>query len=443
MSQPRPALAGSVPKQPVLDLSPRELLSALVSFEALFVLFLFAGRYKGDPRFAWVPVDLTVLFFLLSALAGMLILMRMRRIPRQGFAVVVAAVCFTVWMAASLAWTPGWAYAIEKTQRFAVLTLFALGAGALIIAPDPVRVRRFFLLIVMLGTWMATEALIYYVNAPSAWFIHVLGGSYLGLGRVCGLAALVVLAAWLLDRNGPVRHLLLLGLFATFCYVLLIGGGRGPLLATGLVLLVPLIVGLRLVPEGVLVKRFQFLLLGLILAGAAAITYLATSTELTMTLYRFMRLSGGIAHEHSAATRANRFMTTITSWERAPVFGHGIGSWPVLNGFPDEQHYVHNLFLELLEELGLIGLGLFLILMIVSLRPLTRARLRAEPMLLCALMLTINAFFNAMVTGDFNENRVLFTLFGILAMPAPQTARHAVSQAVPRDDHAQLRPSHA
>lgn len=443
MSQSRPALAGGVPKQPVLDLSPRELLSALVSFEALFVLFLFAGRYKADPRFAWVPVDLTVLFFLLSALAGMLILMRMRRIPRQGFAVVIAAVCFTVWMAASLAWTPGWAYAIEKTQRFAVLTLFAVGAGALIIAPDPARVRRFFLLIVMLGLWMATEALIVYVNTPSAWFIYVLGGGYLGLGRVCGLAALVVLAAWLLDRNGPVRHLLLLGLFGMFGYVLLIGGGRGPLLATGLVLLVPLLVGLRIAPEGVLVKRFQFLLLGLILAAAAALTYLATSTELTMTLYRFMRLFGGIAYEPSANERANRFMTTLNDWERAPVFGHGIGSWPVLHGFPDEQHYIHNLFFEVVSELGLVGLVLFLVLLAISLRQLSHARLRAEPLLMGVLMLTINAFLNAMVTGDLNENRVLFALFGMLAIPAPQTARRAAPQTTPLGDRAVLRPSHA
>ena len=30
------------------------------SFELSFVLFLFAGRFKLDPRFAWVPVDLTL-----------------------------------------------------------------------------------------------------------------------------------------------------------------------------------------------------------------------------------------------------------------------------------------------------------------------------------------------------------------------------------------------
>ena len=38
----------------------------LLSFELCHVFFLFAGRIKADPRFGWVPFDLTALFFFLS-----------------------------------------------------------------------------------------------------------------------------------------------------------------------------------------------------------------------------------------------------------------------------------------------------------------------------------------------------------------------------------------
>jgi hypothetical protein len=38
----------------------------VMSFEVIFVLFIFAGLYKADPRLAWFPVDLTLLLFLVS-----------------------------------------------------------------------------------------------------------------------------------------------------------------------------------------------------------------------------------------------------------------------------------------------------------------------------------------------------------------------------------------
>jgi len=38
----------------------------LLSFETTLVMLLFAGIYKDDPRFAWMPVDVTAVFFVLS-----------------------------------------------------------------------------------------------------------------------------------------------------------------------------------------------------------------------------------------------------------------------------------------------------------------------------------------------------------------------------------------
>ena len=42
------------------------------SFEVVFVLFIFAGLYKADPRLAWFPVDLTLLLFIVSVGFGRL-----------------------------------------------------------------------------------------------------------------------------------------------------------------------------------------------------------------------------------------------------------------------------------------------------------------------------------------------------------------------------------
>ena len=47
---------------PIL-LAPRDILRSIVSFETTLVLYLFASLYKGDPRFAWIPIDPTAMFF--------------------------------------------------------------------------------------------------------------------------------------------------------------------------------------------------------------------------------------------------------------------------------------------------------------------------------------------------------------------------------------------
>ena len=68
------------------------LLSDLFTFEALFVLFLFAGRFKTDPRLQWVPVDLTLLFFVASVGVGLVLLVKRRfRVSRNSFSLLLLA----------------------------------------------------------------------------------------------------------------------------------------------------------------------------------------------------------------------------------------------------------------------------------------------------------------------------------------------------------------
>jgi hypothetical protein len=89
---------------------------------------------------------------------------------------------------------------------------------------------------------------------------------------------------------------------------------------------------------------------------------------------------------------------------------------PILYFNLDIHRHPHSLILELLAEFGLVGLVLFaaLVLVLVSLR-----RLREDPALMLAVMLCINAFINAMTSGDLPDNRNLFAMLGVLAMRPP------------------------
>jgi hypothetical protein len=99
------------------------------------------------------------------------------------------------------------------------------------------------------------------------------------------------------------------------------------------------------------------------------------------------------------------------------VFGEGLGSWPVLvHPGADVQYYPHNMFLEVLFELGVIGvvlLGAVLGYAAVNLYRDWRAHGGASHAILAVLFIYMMA--NVMVSGDLNENRYLFAIVGTMA----------------------------
>lgn len=63
--------------------------------------------------------------------------------------------------------------------------------------------------------------------------------------------------------------------------------------------------------------------------------------------------------------RVDRVMITLSEWSRSPVFGTGTGDMSFqLTGTVGEKQYPHNIYLEVLNELGIVGfifyMGLFL-----------------------------------------------------------------------------------
>lgn len=102
------------------------------SFEALFVLFLFAGRFKADPRFAVIPVDITALLLVLSMLAGVWVLARRRfLVEADAWQQWLLALAFFAWVLASWYWSPGSEYATQKAVIAFVINLWAMAAAGL------------------------------------------------------------------------------------------------------------------------------------------------------------------------------------------------------------------------------------------------------------------------------------------------------------------------
>jgi O-antigen ligase len=392
----------------------------ILSFETSFVLFMFAGIYKADPRFSWIPVDLTMAFMTINIIVGMGILMRRKfMVGRGALFLVLLYLLFVAYAISSLWWTPGSGYSTSKTISISIIIPWTIAASALIISPDPQRLRRLLIMLFLFSFWIAIEGHIGYLHTKKDWSVTVMNGSYLGVGRVVGIGALILLGYVLFYRSHMLIKLAGLCVFGYFIYILLIMGGRGPLLATLLGMLLPLLFSVRFIANTIKLRGYMFVVLSILIVCGVVITYLILSQETTQTINRMLLLFGN-NHDlgNSGNTRAMYYEDSIGFWQQSPIFGHGIGSFPTMYGYPTSYRlYPHNLFLEVLVELGLVGLGLLVMFFVAGVRyifPLGRFQIHLHNLI--PLMLLANTFFNAQVTGDLNDNRFFFCTLALLPL---------------------------
>ncbi len=397
----------------------------LFSFEALFVLFLFAGRYKADPRFAFFPVDPTVLFLVASMAIGLILLFQ-EKIYLPGTYALGIWVVFIVYLWISMVWGVGRSYGREKVMLATVMNTWCLIAGAMIMANSRERVSRFMRLVIMFAFWLGIEALIAWSKQGFRGRILINNGdSYLGFGRVCGLGAIIACAFWATRKGLDFTRIGLMALLGMFMLVLLIGGGRGPLIAGIVPMLLIAVIGWRVSRSGrVRVMKMQIPILIALVGIIGVIVYSFTSPDADLgalaTLNRFRGIVSGDLESHSDLRRSLNLENAILGISRAPIFGHGIGSWPIIVNNSDYQDHPHNMILEILYESGLVGLAIVACVFIVLTRKINVHRLRTDPLLLAAAMMSVNVFMNAMTSGDLPENRQVFAMLGLLLVRSPE-----------------------
>jgi O-antigen ligase len=403
-------------------------LGALLSFEAIFILFLASVNYKSDQRFLWLPIDSTIIFFVLGVAMGLAIIWR-EGIYLPGLTVVSLLMVFIVWVLITSLWTPSEIYAQEKLLKLATLNVWSVIATAMIIANRRERVRRFLILLLVFATAATLDAITQYIGVaqygpPLAAFsphqslsTSFYMENYLGQGRFYGMGALVAFAVWLGTSPFSKPGMVLMACFVTCFFGLMISGSRGPTLGALLAMMLPLALGLRfadrrLLASKALVASFALLVVLIVALWQAAQDY----SDNLRTLQRLNTLFTAEEGGASAAGRLRFWESFWNLWIEQAVFGNGVGSWPVLYHGLDIDRHPHNLIVEVLVEFGLIGLLLLSAVAIVAGRTASVRRLRDDPLLMCAAMLCIITFFYAMTSSDITENRYLFAMVGLLVM---------------------------
>lgn len=392
------------------------LLLALARPEILLPLYIFAGQFKGLPVLAALQrsADLTVLLALLVVISVIQALQHTEHIyaDRQ---LLAAWLLFCTLLLAGLLLGQAGAYGFAKCSQFSVLGSLALIAPLVLVRSLSSAHRSLCAFAVFAAIYCSAALLTAVLSAAKTWFVLLPGANYLALGRIAGVG--VIIALFYLIPSGR-RHIPFgIAILVICTSALLLSGGRGPVVAAGLaVLLIPMV-------GAVIRRRNVHAKILLIVTLALAVGCLVHLQLLPHTLSRrFSLLISTLTHGASNASVVKRldwWRSAFDAMLAHPLLGLGTGGFSDWFARLDARLYPHNIFLEVGAELGLLGLVLLFYLLF---RPIAQCvlalRRPSQPRfaLLCTAALSILLFSwaNAMVSGDLNDNRMLFMASGLL-----------------------------
>ncbi len=414
---------------------PGALARTVFSFEAAFALFLYSNNLKYFlPKF---PIDETIVFFLFSAAIATFHFPSLR-IPRLALPLLVTALLFFGWLSLSTLWTPGRSLALRSLSYNLVFNLYCLFVAAIVIGPDRERLSRFLTWILAIGAFLAIHGLwIYYQYGTFRFYYGFRGiSAYLLWGFPVATASAVSLGFAFAAPLGTRQQTVGIALSLLFASFLLVCSARGAMLMYVVCLLVPvLLVVPRIGPNRLLISRIQLVASCGVACGLAYVAYVLYTGDVPYTIQRFFDLLGYIEGGGAAVRfeRLNYWLQALEFWSRAPVVGNGVASFAALylRGMEIPGTQPHNIILEILVDLGLVGLFLFCLLLWNALRRVRYRALMNEPVMLSVFLMFVAHFaVRAMTSDELARQWELFVALGLLAGSSATAERP--SSAAPR-----------
>ena len=380
--------------------------------QAIFLaIYLLVGEFKADERLAFIPFDLTV------ATAGALTLFALWRVLRMDVRYQKQLVWLIIGVslfAIPLLWTVWTDYAMEKSSRMFTLSLLAFAAPLLLITErDDLRLFRRALTVIAL--MIAADAM-YTLWTEMGTFkeearLTATGSGTIALGRASGIALIGFLVA-----RGKRRWLRLL-MKATALLVLVpvifASGSRGPLMAIGVTLVL-----FFLMFNARTLKQWLVMILTVGLFGLALLIGSEIAPEGSRSRMEESIRNDPFEDTRENASAATRIRALKISVKKGAVTPLGIG-WGGFAGMAQEMGitYPHNLIVEIFLEGGWVpGALVLLAFYVIFRRSAKHARATRSVNDQWIFLLAVFMFVNAQVSGDFNDNRLLYALLALASM---------------------------
>lgn len=389
---------------------------------------------KSMPLFESIDYTLILAVFLWTGL-GIQFLKGRLHIPKWSMKLIITFLFFLIALTFSGLYTPSYNYGILKIIRFIVFgsTMFLAPLVIIRQSSDSIQLFRYFkvlagvIVLYMIGQLIylaVTGGLLSYVVR-----VTLLEANPIQVGRILSIVAGMIIIL-IIRQKGPNR--VLLGIMLVMILITVVStGSRGPL--------VSLFGGV-----------FLYFLLFETKFRSRSISYFLTTVILVSLLiyllpenltYRYLQASQGdivvtqtgVERISTIATRLNMWRMSIDSWisniQNATV-GLGAGGFSSLFIWRDFRWYPHNIFMEILVELGLVGITLIFALFVFSVQEILRCRIQGRFTKHTAFWIVafVIMFLSAQFSGDINDNRILFMLLTISIASAHADKKKLLNQ---------------
>ncbi|NPV70688.1 MAG: O-antigen ligase family protein [Firmicutes bacterium] len=392
---------------------------------------LTAGLYKADPRVT-VPggFDLTLLFALSLVLVLLVEVLKSRNVLRrlwQERVFLASWAIFLMILSLGLTRTPSPEYGYAKALHFVVI------GGLAVLVPliwENRQTELFYRVLFGLSLAMALDALSR--MGEGRYHLTAFSSNYLGLARQSGYGLLIGTLYLLPKQRTSMGRALVMILNVPLAFALLAAGGRGPVVSCLIALsyLFPYDAVLSRVATGQLrIRRLAGALLVLVLIGVLTVLIVVSPRGLFDVLRSRFSLALGPDVGSSTLTRLDYWKLASSLFIQNPVMGVGTGGFSRWAVGSDAHEYPHNLFLEIASELGIVGLASFLMVIVSALYAFryvaSTGDEQSKESVRLVSVLALYALVNACVSGDLNDNRMLFALLAILKRTGTDTLHEA------------------
>lgn len=327
----------------------------------------------------------------------------------RSFAIVLLVwTVFLLYFAISMLWSPSSTYALTKFLRLATICSLLLVAPTMLFA-ETERIYRFCKISIYVAVIVAATIILGFLAPNYARPYAALGvASHLGPGRIIGFG-IVVTAYYVLSSERRPQLMTYGTMLGILLFGILVSESRGPLVAA-------LVSTVTLVVLFIAVERDDKRLAALFLAASflAVVSLFVLHFVFGVSIPNFDRILPLLRGEFDASNqRRVRFLRQgALLWLESPILGNGAGSYGVWIHGVDVEEYPHNVFVETLAELGLIGLLLFGLILAVSLRAIV-ANHERHPIWTLLAGLFLYALLNACFSQDLQGNRLVYATIGL------------------------------
>jgi O-antigen ligase len=313
---------------------------------------------------------------------------------------LMAASAFLFLSTASTAYS---SYGIWKSQGFLLFILMPCTVILVNFNGNPTAQMLFFKTLLVLTAIPLLLPLIVGQKVETwsmRWLLGSLGYNIIGISRSLGIGSIL---AFTLAINSRLRVAIpLMALFLVLFYGQVTLGERGPMLALAVSLI--LVALMRPVVRPSSFRRHLIKLTCLIVIVVVVIS--ATGYV--------MMLRASVEHQE---LRVEILKESWGDFIESPLFGIGLGNFIYDSGTFGKRQYAHNFILEIMVELGLVGLIVLGLFFVVAWAWRTRhCNLSAEYRLLAdiSLGLLIFSVVAAMFSGDIPTNNMVWVSQALL-----------------------------